>query len=79
MDGLEYALWQMVLHGPAQYGFKFVDEQTIQRLKQLSEQAGCWIVFDDTTQELAVSLNDWQRMFHAADPSKYRLGMPDLD
>jgi HJR/Mrr/RecB family endonuclease len=59
MDGLEYALWHMVQHGPVRYGFKFVYEQIIQQLKHLSEQAGCWIVFDDATDERAVSLSDW--------------------
>jgi HJR/Mrr/RecB family endonuclease len=79
MDGLEYALWHMVLHGPARYGFKFVDEQTIQQLKFLSEQAGCWIVFDDVTDERAVSLPDWQQIFQAANPADFHLGMPDID
>lgn len=78
MDGLEYELWHMVLHGPAQYGFKFIDEQTIQQLKYLSEQANGWIVFDDTTEESAVSLSDWERMFIAADPSNFDLKISDL-
>ena len=40
-DVLEHALEHMVLHGPAYYGFKFVNEQTIQQLKHLSDQAEC--------------------------------------
>jgi len=79
MDGLEYALWHMVLHGPAQYGFKFVDEQAIQQLKHLSEQAECWIVFDDITDERAASLSEWQKLFQAANPADFHLGMPDID
>ena len=79
MDGLEYALWHMILNGPAYYGFKFVDEQTIQQLKHLSDQAGCWIIFDDTTAEKAVSLSDWQGMFEDADPADFHMGMPDLN
>ena len=78
MDTLEYALWHMVLNGPAQYGFKYVDEHAIQQLKHLSEQAGCWIVFDDLTHERAVPLSDWRKMFQAADPADFRLGLPDI-
>lgn len=79
MDTLEYSLWHMILHGPAQYGFKLVDEQTIQQLNLLSEQAGCWIAYDDVTQETAIPLPEWQKMFQAADPAGFRLGMPDID
>ncbi|WP_035565485.1 hypothetical protein [Hymenobacter sp. IS2118] len=78
MDGLEYALWYMVLHGPAQYGFKFVDKQTILQLRYFSEQARCWIMFDDAIGEVAISFPDWETMFQKADPASFYLGMPNL-
>ena len=63
MDDLEYVLWYAMLHGPANYGRKFIDEQTILQLKQLSEGAGGWIVFDDNTEKTAVTLPVWQGIF----------------
>jgi hypothetical protein len=71
MDGLEYALWHIMLHGPAKYGWELISEQTIQQLRTLSEQAGCWIVFDDVTQETAVPLAKWEQMFPFGNPDEY--------
>ncbi|MCB2407421.1 hypothetical protein [Hymenobacter lucidus] len=51
MEGLEYALWHIVLHGPAKYGWDLIGEQTIQQLQHLSQLADGWIVFDDVKQE----------------------------
>ncbi|MGI4884390.1 MAG: hypothetical protein ACRYFR_05460 [Janthinobacterium lividum] len=52
MEDLEYVLWYAMLHGPGNYGRKFIDEQTISQLKQLSEEAESWIIFDDGTRPL---------------------------
>ena len=71
MEGLEYALWHIMLHGPAKYGWEFIGEQTIQQLHNLSQEAGCWIVFDDATLETAVPLSEWEQMFRSANPNDY--------
>ena len=71
MEDLEYVLWYAVLHGPADYGRKFLDAQTISQLKQLSKEAGGWLVFDDDTWETAVTLPVWESMFWAADSHRY--------
>ena len=55
MEDIEYVLWYALLKGPANYGHKFIDEQAILRLKQLSEEANSWIIFDDDTWETAVT------------------------
>jgi len=71
MDDLEYVLWYAVIHGPANYGRKFIDEQIVLQLKQLSEEAGSWIIFNDDTWETAVFLPVWQEMFQTVDPDRY--------
>ncbi|HEX8426538.1 hypothetical protein [Hymenobacter sp.] len=57
MEGLEYALWHIVLNGPARYGWEFISESTIKQLKQLSQQTGEWIIYDDVTKETAITLS----------------------
>jgi hypothetical protein len=71
MEDLEYVLWYAMLHGPANYGRKFIDKQTISQLKWLAEETGSWIIFDDNSWETAVTLPVWQEMFRAADPDRY--------
>jgi hypothetical protein len=71
MEDLEYVLWYAIFNGPANYGYKFIDEQTILQLKQLSEKADSWIVFDDDTRETAVTIPVWQEMFRAVNPDSY--------
>jgi hypothetical protein len=71
MEDLEYVLWYAVLHGPADYGRKFIDEQTISQLKQLSKDADSWIIFDDDKWETAVTLPLWEGMFWSTDPRRY--------
>ncbi|OGX83644.1 hypothetical protein [Hymenobacter coccineus] len=71
MDDLEYVLWYTMFKGPASYGRKFIDEQIIIQLKQLSEEAESWIIFDDDTWETAVALPAWQEIFQSANPNRY--------
>ncbi|MVN77356.1 hypothetical protein GO988_13555 [Hymenobacter sp. HMF4947] len=71
MEDLEYVLWYTILHGPANYGHKFIDEQTISQLKQLLEGADSWIIFDDDTWETAVALPLWEEMFRTINPDRY--------
>jgi hypothetical protein len=39
MNDLEQALWKTVLGGPRQYGNIIVDDKSIERLKELSQDA----------------------------------------
>ncbi|MBT9391692.1 hypothetical protein KLP40_00840 [Hymenobacter sp. NST-14] len=69
MEGLEYALWHIVNHGPAQYGRRLISEEIIQQLKKLSQNAQSWIIFDDLTEETAVPILEWHQMFQLANPN----------
>ncbi len=63
MDGLEYALWKAVIDGPMQYGYLFIGENEIKKLKKLSEQCSGWIYFDDKDEETFIELDEWKMMF----------------
>lgn len=71
MVGLEHVLWHIVLNGPAKYGRVFVDEQLIQRLKDLSERTGGWIIFDEVTEETAILLAEWKEKFQGENLADY--------
>jgi hypothetical protein len=60
MENLEYVLWHALENGPQEYGHGSISEEDIYQLKQLSNQAQCWIYFDDETEETAVSLDEWR-------------------
>jgi hypothetical protein len=56
MDGLEYALWKAVLEGRLKYGQMQITRAHTEKLKQLSDPCGGWIVWDDESEETYVSL-----------------------
>lgn len=63
MSGLEYDLWRIVLEGPQNYGRADVTEQTIHRLKRLSERCGGWIHYHDATEETLVPHEEWLELY----------------
>lgn len=63
MQGLEYILWNAILHGQTKYGHDFVSQTDIAMLSDLSKAANAWIVFDDNTEETAIGLYDWKEKF----------------
>jgi hypothetical protein len=63
MMGLEYELWQILNDGKGSFGRHHVTQGELQQLQSLSEKCGCWIVFDDVTEETAVDLEKWKKMF----------------
>jgi hypothetical protein len=65
MDGLEYALWEVVVGARADYGRLAVTEEHRTKLKTLAEGCGGWIVFDDATEQTWVSHADWNARFAA--------------
>ncbi|SNR41639.1 hypothetical protein SAMN06269173_102236 [Hymenobacter mucosus] len=71
INGLEYALWHIMLRGPAKYGQGHINEHTIEKLQSLSEQANCWIVYDSVTEETPVPISEWLTMFQFANPNEY--------
>ena len=63
MQGLEYALWQVLVDGRSAYGRVTFTSVHADRLRRLSELCGGWIVFDDVTEETFVPLSDWEARF----------------
>jgi len=64
-DGLEFALWEVVLDQRTEYGRLVVTPEHRARLIALSDACGGWIVFDDVTEETWVSRADWEKLFSA--------------
>lgn len=71
---LEYVLWDAVIKGERKYGQDFITSEDIETLKHLSDQAGCWIIFDDVTEETAIDLAAWSLKYesqkHTVDSGK---------
>jgi hypothetical protein len=65
MQGLEYALWNAVLKGRVKYGRLQITRAHTQKLKELSEQCGGWIVWDDDLGEAFMPLDQWQKKYEA--------------
>jgi len=63
MDGLEFALWQVLLGERREYGRLVMTGEDRAKLCSLSGAAAGWIVFDDEREETWVSLEDWQSRF----------------
>ncbi|GGB12492.1 hypothetical protein GCM10011511_40160 [Puia dinghuensis] len=63
MDGLEYELWEILNGVKSHYYRHMVTQEELQQLKVLSEQCGCWIIFDDESEETALDLESWKKRF----------------
>jgi hypothetical protein len=63
MDGLEYALWQVVLGQRTKYGHSTFTKEHATQLRRLATSCGGWIVFDHEREETWVSQADWERRF----------------
>ena len=64
MTGLEYALWDAVAGRLHKYGRLRLTSEHIQRLQLLSKKCSGWIVFDDSTEETWVAIQEWIRRYH---------------
>ena len=63
MNGLEYKLWEILDGVKSNYYSHMVTQEELQQLKALSEQCGCWIIFDDESEETALDLESWKKRF----------------
>jgi hypothetical protein len=63
MDGLEFALWEVVQGARKEYGQTVFTEAQRQELRALSERIGGWVVFDDQHEESFLPLEDWKHAF----------------
>jgi hypothetical protein len=66
MADLEYVLWDAVINGQRKYGHGVITQPDIDDLKKLSQACQAWIFFDDETEETAINLDTWTRMFEEA-------------
>ena len=64
MIWLEYALWGILNGSKRNYGRHVVSEVELLQLKCLSDKCGCWIVFDDETEETAIDFESWKKKFN---------------
>lgn len=63
MQGLEYELWTAV-KSPAGSGTRRLATQAqLERLSQLSNDCGGWIVFDQEREETFVALVEWAALY----------------
>lgn len=64
LSGLELRLWRLVLDGQLDYGWgRSFSAEHAQRLKDLSERCGGWIIFDDDAEESWIPIEEWRGMF----------------
>ena len=67
MDGLEIALWKLVIDGPYKYGQCNLSNEHKETLVELSSACNGWIMFHDQRGETFVPINQWLEVFSAAD------------
>ena len=75
MTDTEYILWDAIISGPRGFGHDKITKEEIDELKNLSNQTGTWIVFDDEQEEIAIPLDNWETRFTediSKDPRKLK-------
>jgi hypothetical protein len=65
-DGLEFALWKLVIDGPYKYGQYNLNNEHRNSLVKLSGACDGWIIFHDQFEETFVPMNQWLEIFKAA-------------
>jgi hypothetical protein len=63
MHGVEVSLWDIVVNGPREYGAIFITTDQVNRIRDLADAAGGWIVFDEEEEETFVPMAEWIRRF----------------
>lgn len=59
MDGLEFALWHAVIHGPINFGRLIISVEHISYLKNKSYDLGGWVYFDEVTEQTFIKNEHW--------------------
>lgn len=60
---LEYDLWRIINGGHNRYGHYYLSQEEIDQLWAMANKCGCWIVFDDDTEETAIEIETWKKMY----------------
>jgi hypothetical protein len=63
MQGLEYALWEVMLGRRRSYGGLDLTDAQRTRLRELSDACAGWIIFDDDTGETWIPTAKWEQVF----------------
>lgn len=61
MEGLEFSLWRAIDGGSRSFGRTEITDDQVARLRQLAEECGGWIVFDEMNEETFVTSSEWKR------------------
>jgi hypothetical protein len=62
MDKLEFSLWNAMNHKITEYGRLVFTQKTIDNLRELSNKAGGWIVFDEKQEETFLTWQEWNKL-----------------
>ena len=62
MKGLEFDLWAILYGTNKKYGRYTLTPSDLDKLRFLSSKCGCWIIFDDKADEVAIPLEAWKEM-----------------
>ncbi|RYZ90662.1 MAG: hypothetical protein EOP06_07645 [Proteobacteria bacterium] len=63
MTNLEFVLWDVLITGERSYGHGKITAQDIVELTELSHRCAAWIYFHDDTEETAMDLSSWTKLF----------------
>lgn len=77
MDGLEFALWELLLGGSRNYGMEEIAERDVTTLKELSQVCGGWYYWQEGANDAAfVSLAEWETIYHSRAVGERSLSNP---
>lgn len=62
MDELEFSLWNAMNHKITKYGNLVFSQQIIDNLRELSDKAGGWIIFDEKEEETFLTWKEWDKI-----------------
>jgi hypothetical protein len=62
MDGLEFALWEVMQGERSEYGRLVFTEDDWRTLRSLSDRIGGWIIFDNDHEESFLPLAEWLKL-----------------
>lgn len=63
IENLEYILWASLNDGVRKYGHDIISQEDIDKLGEYSRDLNCWIYMDEITEETAIDLLTWRKMF----------------
>lgn len=59
MDNLEFSLWNAMNNEITEYGRLVFNAEIIEHLRELSNKAGGWVVFDEKKDETFLPWKEW--------------------